>query len=541
MRGYLKPLLVLFLLSSFGFAKSDCEGKIFSSLSVGKGATIAQLLESLSSRCYFSVVVKDEKAEQIVSNKKLNTINLKEFTLQNILDFILIENGLDYEYKNEILKLYSYSTKTFKVDYITAVRSAETTMSTGGQNGSNSGGQSGSNSIAASSSSAFKANDNDIKFWENIKSEIESVLDPHKATTEHTVKREIEKENENVITLSNDKQKISDVKTASTQLTKSNVIINPLAGLITVTATKQKLKEVESYISATMERLHRQVLIDVQILEVTMNSGQTTGIDWNQIYNLQNISLSYGSNLEKTNSSSKTIINTASESDFTNSVTDSFGRIGNIALSGGIQIKDIIKFLKTQGNVKSISNPKLLTLNNQPALITSGDVIYYPKVSGGTTATATSGSTNPSVEAIKLPIGVILDITPEIMDETNVLLKINPTSNSCKIKDCPLQQVIVGNSVYSMPPNTVEKQISSVIKAADGDRVILGGLIQEVSNANTTKLPLAGDIPLLGYLFKQDIDAKELKEMVIIITPHIVKKEKTLSLKELGYTSDFDK
>jgi len=69
MRGYLKPLLVLFLLSSFGFAKSDCEGKIFSSLSVGKGATISQLLESLSSRCYFSVVVKDEKAEQIVSTR----------------------------------------------------------------------------------------------------------------------------------------------------------------------------------------------------------------------------------------------------------------------------------------------------------------------------------------------------------------------------------------------------------------------------------------------------------------------------------------
>ena len=356
------------------------------------------------------------------------------------------------------------------------------------------------------------------------------MLDPHKATTEHTVKREVEKTNEDTIISGGERQKISDVKTASTQLAKSNVIINPLAGLITVTATKQKLKEVESYIGATMERLHRQVLIDVQILEVTMSGGQTTGIDWTQIYNLQNINLRYGSNLDKVNSS-----------DLTGVIADSFSRVGSIAISGGIDIKDIIKFLKTQGNVKSISNPKLLTLNNQPALITSGDVVYYPKVSGGTTATATSGSTNPSVEAIKLPIGVILDITPEIMDETNVLLKINPTSNSCKIKDCPLQQVIVGNSVYSMPPNTVEKQISSVIKAADGDRVILGGLIQEISNANTTKLPLAGDIPLLGYLFKQDIDAKELKEMVIIITPHIVKKEKTLSLKELGYTSDFDK
>lgn len=538
MRDYLKPLFALFLLSSFGFAKSDCDGKIFSSLSVAKGASIAQLLDRLSSKCYFSVAIKDGTAEQIVSSKKLNTINFRDFTLQNILDFILAENNLDYEFKNEILKISSHSTQTFKVDYITAVRSAETTMSTGGQNTlSSSTKEAGSTSALSFSNSAFKANDDEIKFWENIKKELEDILDPNKTTVEYTVKRELEKEDGKDTVAGKDTQTINDTKTASTNTLKSNVIINPLAGLITVTTTKQKLKEVENYINTTMERLHRQVLIDVQILEVTMGGGQTTGIDWTQIYNLQNINIGYSLGLEKKNSFDMEINNGIP----TAKLVDNFARNGVIGLSGGINIQDIIKFLKTQGSVKSISNPKLLTLNNQPALITSGDVIHYPKVSGGTSATATSGSTNPSVEAIKMPIGVVLDITPQIMDETNVLLKINPTSSSCKIKDCPLQQVIIGNSIYSMPPNVLEKQISSVVKAVDGDRIILGGLIQEIANSDTKKLPLLGDIPLLGYLFKQDVDAKELKEMVIIITPHIVKKEKTLSLKELGYANDFSK
>ncbi|HRF57051.1 MAG TPA: hypothetical protein PLV58_06610, partial [Campylobacterales bacterium] len=492
MRGYLKALLALLLLSNVCFAKSDCDGKIFSSLSVGKGATIAQLLESLSSRCYFSVVVKDEKAEQIVSSKKLNTINLKEFTLQNILDFILIENGLDYEYKNEILKLYSYSTKTFKVDYITAVRSAETKFLLGNGGGSSAAatattGQQGIPNYTSSVGSTFTANDNDARFWESIRKDLDGILDPHKIILEHTVKREVEKESGAAYATDKDKAAISDTKTASTQAIRSNIIINPQAGLITITATKSKLKEAEEYIKVVMDRLHKQVLIDVQILEVTINNGQTTGIDWNQIYNLQNINLRYGSNLDKVNSS-----------DLTGVIADSFSRAGSIAISGGIDIKDIIKFLKTQGNVKSISNPKLLTLNNQPALITSGDVIFYPKVSGGTNATATSGATNPSVETVSLPVGVTLDITPEIIDESHVMLKINPTSSSCKIKDCPLQPVRISSTLYDIAPNIVQKQISSVIKAADGDRVILGGLIQEVSNANTTKLPLAGDIPLLG-------------------------------------------
>ena len=117
-----KILLTLCVAAGLGYAKSECDDKVFSSLSASKGTTVASMIDQLSAKCSFSVVIKDEKAEEILS-KHLNTVNLRDFTLKEILDFLLTENKLDYEYKNGILKIGYYVTKTFKVDYVATVRS----------------------------------------------------------------------------------------------------------------------------------------------------------------------------------------------------------------------------------------------------------------------------------------------------------------------------------------------------------------------------------------------------------------------------------
>ncbi len=500
------------------YAKSDCDDKVFSNLSASKGTTISQMLEQLSSRCSFSVAVKDNNAEELL-NKQLNTINLRDFTLNDIFDFLLTENKLDYEYQNGILKISSYTTKTFKVDYITAVRSAATTFnpsggaSTSGSTTTTTSSQAGLPS-GSSSGSTFQADDKDIKFWDKIKTDIASILNPN--------------------------IKSADLNTTTAQtatIDKSNdIIINPQAGLITVTATKSKLKDVEKYIENVLDRLHRQVFIDVQILSVTLNKTNTTGIDWSKMYSALGAKVSYGS---------LTTVNTPTIDTTSGAITQASIGTGALAqyfrLSGGVDLTDFIKFLRTQGDVKAISNPKIMTLNNQPALISSGDVIFYPKVSGGTSATATTGATNPTVETIPLNVGITLDITPEIMDNANILLKINPTSSSCITANCPLQTVKVAGTDYNIAPNIAQKQISSVVKINDGDRIILGGLIKDSSGTDTKKVPLLGDIPMLGYLFKQEVESKVMEEMVIVITPHIIKKEKPLTLKELGYKSDLDK
>lgn len=508
---------------------NSCDDTVFSNLSASRGTTISQMLEQLSLRCSFSITVKDDTADALLE-KELNTINLRDFTLKDVFDFMLSENGLDYEYQNDVLRISSFTTKTFKVDYIGTLRSAKTVFAPNGgasQSGSSTSTQTGLPSTS-SGGSTYESMDDKFEFWKQLEKDIDSILHPHNTSKISMTRQEVVTD-----------ATTAEASTTKTSATKTNdIIINPQAGLITITASKQQLSKVQKYLDTVIDRLHRQVFIDVQILSVTLNKTNTTGIDWSKLYSAVAFKASYGSytaiNAPTVDASSGSITSVADTAG-----APTFGQYFKI--NGGVDLTDFVKFLRTQGDVKTVSNPKVMTLSSQPALIMSGDVIFYPKVTGGTSATATTGATNPSVETIPLNVGVTLDITPEIMDDTNILLKINPTSSNCITTNCPLQTVQVAGVAYNIAPNIAQKQLSSVVKVADGERIILGGLIKDSKGTETKKVPLLGDIPVLGYLFKQEVDSKVMEEMVIVITPHIVKKDKPLTLKELGYKSDIDK
>ena len=125
-----------------------------------------------------------------------------------------------------------------------------------------------------------------------------------------------------------------------------------------------------------------------------------------------------------------------------------------------------------------------------------------------------------------------MDITPEISDDNTITLKINPSLseaiNSSFANDSAADR--------TMPPDLNRRQLSSVVTVKDGNRIILGGLITTVDSMDENKVPLLGDIPILGHLFKREVKSKTVTELVIVIEPHIIKKDKNeLSLKDLGY------
>ena len=147
-------------------------------------------------------------------------------------------------------------------------------------------------------------------------------------------------------------------------------------------------------------------------------------------------------------------------------------------------------------------------------------------MAGGTTGEQATTEVVSSVFS-----GVLLDITPEISNDGSITLRINPSISETA------SQLSVDNATRSMPPDLSRRQMSSVISVKDGSRVILGGLINTKNIQDDNKVPLLGDIPVLGYLFKREGMSKRTEEIVIIIEPHIVKKEKdSLSLGDLGYT-----
>ncbi len=477
---------------------ADCTYQLFSISSI-KGTQITEFVDQLSDECSFSVIVTDPEAEKLLS-KELNKTNLKNLTIDEVLDLVLKENNLFYKLENNILHISYLVTKTFDIDYIITNRKSTGTTNvtlsskSGVQGGSTTGAADTSQSSSNESESGIEIETTDeVAFWENLDLEFQSVLN-----------------------------RPEDDYSADAP------IINKTAGLVTVSATPKQMERLSTYLQELQRKAKAQVLIDVKLLGVTLDNRHETGVDWSQLYALQNFQITTNNLL------------TDNVSEVEDGAITEYGRIGAINSSainiiGSGSLNEVIKFLKTQGNVKAISNPKIMTLNNQPALISVGSEYFYKiqqttqqQSSGGGVASTLENDVVSSVFA-----GILLDITPEIDDNGLITLKVNPSLSETR-QDIASDE---DGATRDVPPDLNRRQLSSVVSVRDGERVILGGLIQSKDSINENKIPLLGDVPILGWLFKYQEKINTIEELVIVIEPHIIKDGKqTISLSELGYT-----
>jgi len=279
-------------------------------------------------------------------------------------------------------------------------------------------------------------------------------------------------------------------------------IIDKNSGLITVTANKNQLKEVKSYINDLNNRLHKEVLIDVKIYTVMLSDSHKTGIDWSKF----SLSLS----------SQSVPINAA----------NIIGR-NSVFKEAVFNVEGLLNFLAKNGNVNSISNPKIVTLNNQKAIIKVGETINYKYASSVTTDNNGNPATEYNIE--NKFVGVLLDITPQISDNNEVILSINPRISA--FKD-PTQ---LTNSNREMPPDTQENTLISVVRLKDGDTLVLGGLITDDKQLKINGIPILREIPLIKYLFSSKEKITTKKELVFVITPHIIDLNKKNTLIDYGF------
>lgn len=485
---------------------ADCTYELFNISSI-KGTSVGEFIDQISDECGMSVIVADSEAENILK-KQMNKTYLKNLTINEVLDLIVKENNLQYSLQNNVLKISYLTTKTYSIDYIISQRkgtgSANITLSSSTSTSNTSGTAPAATAATgaaavnkASSQSGINITSSDeVQFWEILDKELVSILN-----------------------------RPEDGYTASLPM------INKNAGLITVTATGPQLKRLGKYIDELQKKMQTQVLIDVKMYSVIFSDASSTGIDWSQLYALQNIKLGVDYVNTKNINKDYTGTNSAiSKGVLFDTFTANANNANVFQLSAGGSITEVIKFLKTQGDVYSISNPKILTLNNQPALITAGTELFYKTTSStSTTAASTTTSSNEIVSSVFS--GVLLDITPEISNDGSITLRINPSISETA------SDISTSNEKRTMPPDLSRRQLSSVITVKDGSRVILGGLINTKNVNNGNKIPLLGDIPFLGYLFKTEGISKKTEEIVIIIEPHLVKRDSdSLSLSDLGYT-----
>jgi len=249
------------------------------------------------------------------------------------------------------------------------------------------------------------------------------------------------------------------------------------------------------------------VELTVRIYEVTLSDDHSLGIDWTRVGSSGTVDLS-----RVGGSPATSIAATAGSSNIqAGSGLKPATLLADLSLDGGA-LTAILSAMKEQGEVRAVSQPRIVTLSNQPALIKVGtDLPYFvTTISNG----GSNGATTVAEEVRIVTVGVVLSVTPQISPDGRIQLGIEPLVSSL---------TGTATSRYgSTAPIVDVKQSSTMATLRDRETVRLSGLIQESNSKIERKVPLLGDIPVLGALFRWTSSQASTKELVVFVTPRIL-------------------
>ncbi|MEQ8486578.1 MAG: pilus (MSHA type) biogenesis protein MshL [Pseudomonadales bacterium] len=301
----------------------------------------------------------------------------------------------------------------------------------------------------------------------------------------------------------------------------ASVVVTPQVGLVVVRGRPNSLHAVRGYLSRVQSTLHRQVILEAKVVEVTLREGFQSGINWNTFGDAS------GGTFKPTTfvDANGNLVTTAGSEHSTageflsGSGVDIFNPLGSaftLSASYG-DFEAAIRLLKTQGSVQVLSSPRIATVNNQKAVIKVGDDEFF--VTDISTNTVTAGNAINTVDSPELTpffSGIALDVTPQISEGGDVILHIHPTVSQVReqLKTISGEQVPLAASQI--------RESDSIVRAGSGQIVVIGGLMQNSSSDDNARVPGLGRIPGVGHLFKQKAQSGVKSELVILLKPIVV-------------------
>ncbi len=403
------------------------------------------------------------------------TVEFRDLPLDLAMSALLEANGYYCVQDGPLLRVRNRETRLFQIDYIHVTRSGQGSnavqISSGG--GSSGGGSSSSSGSAGASgasgsegSTMTVTNSSTINFWGELGDQLKSMVSE-----------------------------------------KGSYTVNSLAGTVLVRDSHRNVETIAQFIANVTASVVRQVDLEVEIYEVALNDSTQLGINWAYL-------------ADTLNTSFNTIPGQLS-------LAGAGGLIVQAPVYGpapgepGIRIQHqrgnlsaVIDALKQQGNLKVVSTPRLRTLNNQPAVVRVGQdlPIFIRQV---TTAPGSPPVTTVTESVQTVTVGTVLSITPQISSDGLITLDLTPAVSR-------LVRIASSATGDTNAPVIDIRQASSIVRVRDGATIVMGGLVQDTSSTTHRKIPILGDIPLLGKAFSGEYKTAERTELVFFLTPRII-------------------
>lgn len=411
------------------------------------------------------------------------SIDMQDCTLRDLLRAVTETNDLFTEERGGYISISRNQTVLYLIEYPKLNRTSQGSTSvnlSSGSRGNQTGGLGGSGSAPASTATTGNnANgqggssgngdttsltiqqSNDGNFWVEIETEIKGML-----------------------------------------RTDEKLVLNRFSGIAALTAAPRRQAELKRYVDFLNERINEQVLIEAQFVEITTDSQKKLGVDWSVAFSRAD-QLGVRLNAATAATNLTTVgPNTLSPDTFVTNLG-----VGKATL--------VIHALEEQGNVKIVSEPKIRTLNNQPAYIIQGteDVFFSlasstqittPGASNAFTTTQDVYSQNP------VTIGTVLYVNPMI-GPRGITLDILPSVTR-------LQGVRTSPDNRQTAPTTQQRKMSALVRMKDGETVMIGGLYTTTESSGERSIPFLGKIPGLGKAFRTDVAVTGQTQFVIFLT-----------------------
>ena len=306
---------------------------------------------------------------------------------------------------------------------------------------------------------------------------------------------------------------LTDISTGNQTQTidmTNSVVANPESGLMNIRATARQHREIQAFLNLVQNRSLSQVLIEATVVEVSLSDSYQSGVDWSAVINNSDVDIDFGQNLLGANlNSAPTNILNISGGDNTGETVDA-----------------TVRLLSQFGDLRVLSSPRIMALNNQPAMLRVVDNRVYFTIDVTPAVVGPNGNvTSPAVYTSNLetvPVGFVMTVTPQISDNNQVTLNVRPTiSRIVRFVNDP-NPVLADSGVVNEIPEIQVREMESVMKVFSGDIAVLGGLMQDSLDNNNAGLPGVSRLPGVGNLFSYRDDTSTKTELIIFIRPVVV-------------------
>ncbi|MBI5100032.1 MAG: pilus (MSHA type) biogenesis protein MshL [Nitrospirae bacterium] len=433
-----------------------------------RNTPLREVLFTIAETANFNLVM-----ERGVDTEIPVTMTLKNISVEDALHIIMDSVDYLYSIKDNIMTISAMGTEIFELGHPNVIQ--EYKIKAGGDilsgTSSASAGSGGGNAVSGDVSIQSESDKTSFSFWDAVEKSLDTLL-----KSQNAGQRKIQ----------------------------PSFTVNRMAGTVMVTAAKKDLERVGAYINNLKKVLNRQVFIEARIVEVQLSKGLKYGIDWNYI--AQSVMLGGK-------------INFGTEK-FTSAV-DSNGPNFQIAVTENKNFSFLLRALQEQGDVSTLSNPRINIMNGQTALLSVGRNTSFVSRVETTTTTGTTPTTTFTVETNSVLSGIIFGIVPYIHSNGEITLTITPIiSNLVELDSKSIGTG--GNSIEIKLPTVDLREMSTTVNVLDGQMIIIGGLIDKKGELEEEKVPILGDIPILGALFKSVDKVDEKTELVIMLIPRLV-------------------